>query len=161
KSLVPLARIVLCVAVALLSSVMVLTRGFDHEHALLQTVGLSLLALAFGALLVLTVGAVSLARVFAHRSLRWFGKYSYGMYVWHPIIFVLVWHSDIGRELRGGNSAIQVVGSTVAAMSITLIVTLLSFHLVEKKFLRLKRRFETAPAAPALEVVPAAPAPEV
>lgn len=160
-SLVPVARIVLCVALTILCLITVLTGGFDHGHPLLQTIGLSMLAVAFGAILILTVGAVFLARVFAHRSLRWFGKYSYGMYVWHPIIFILVWHSDFGRELRGGNSAIQIVGSTVVALSITFIVTLMSFHFWEKKFLSLKRHFDTSPEMSAPAVEPATPAPEV
>ncbi|MFO7305193.1 MAG: acyltransferase [Gammaproteobacteria bacterium] len=152
KWLIPLARMALVAALVVLSLVVLIARGLDHDHPLVQTIGLSVLALGFGAVLVLSIGAAFLARVFAHGALRWFGKYSYGMYVWHPIIFILVWHSDVGRALRGGNSALHIVASTATALSITLVVTLLSFHLWEKRFLTLKRYFDSPSAGPTPEV---------
>jgi len=128
-------------------AIVVLGRTVSHDHPWMQSVGYSAMAVAFGGLLVLSITFGPARRLFSAGVLCWFGKYSYGMYVWHPIIFILVFHSERGRALRGGTEAWHALGSIAVAFAITLIITLLSWNLVEKQFLKLKRHFEahTAP----------------
>lgn len=64
-----------------------------HVKPYMQTVGFSLLALGFGALVIWTYAndgsAAGTHRVLRSRPLTAVGKYSYGMYVYHlPVIFV-------------------------------------------------------------------------
>jgi peptidoglycan/LPS O-acetylase OafA/YrhL len=80
-------------------------------------------------------------RFFSHPVLRWFGKYSYALYVLHVPIAVLILRSDISW-VSSSPSIAQLelfieyfVGSILAAF--------LSWHLYEKHFLKLKRYFQT------------------
>jgi peptidoglycan/LPS O-acetylase OafA/YrhL len=78
---------------------------------------------------------------FSSAALRWFGKYSYGLYVYHhalkPVWVAFVWEKSMVPLLGGG------IGATLAY---TLVVTLLSmglawlsWHLFEARFLALKK----------------------
>jgi peptidoglycan/LPS O-acetylase OafA/YrhL len=62
--------------------------------------------------------------------LVWFGRISYGLYLWH---WIVNWYE---RKLPGslGVKALLGVGLSVALAA-------LSFYLVERPFLRLKKRF--------------------
>jgi peptidoglycan/LPS O-acetylase OafA/YrhL len=124
--------------------------------------GLPVLHQARATLFALFFGAVSLVSVRPHpgiagallRSapLRFFGKYSYGLYVYHGL---LTWYlQDVAAEQRldaalgspwaamGALAAIGVIVSTGVAV--------LSYELFEKRFLALKRHFEVAQATAAL-----------
>jgi peptidoglycan/LPS O-acetylase OafA/YrhL len=74
--------------------------------------------------------------------LRWFGKYSYGLYVWHPIIFMLAFHNDAARRIHQGLGPLPQLVTGVTALTVMFAVTLLSWHLWEKQFLKLKHRFD-------------------
>jgi peptidoglycan/LPS O-acetylase OafA/YrhL len=124
------------------------TRGYPRNGFATQTIGYSILAGCATVLLVLGVLAQArggrLAALLAPAPLRSFGKYSYGMYVFHVII-----HHELGVPLlaRLGQEH-PTVGVTLAyfvAMSaVTYVVALASYHLWEKHFLALKRRFPVA-----------------
>ncbi len=84
--------------------------------------------------------------------LRWFGKYSFGLYVWHPIIAVVILHSRAALVVEG--QAMPVILLAVGfTFCMTLVVAWLSYHLWEKRFLLLKKYFQSATPAP-LEGVP-------
>ena len=111
-------------------------------------------ALALGAA-GLTVFAISpqgnlLSRFLEARSLRMWGKYSYGAYVLHvplqPLLMRFVPPAKIGMLASGfGHTVSRVVGLlgfATLGLTVTLIAAMLSFHLYEQPFLRLKRFFE-------------------
>lgn len=70
------------------------------------------------------------ARFLSLRWLRHVGKISYGMYLWHVPIFVLVGHSGLGDSSK-----------MLIASAATLCIAELSFHYWERPFLVLKDRF--------------------
>lgn len=101
-----------------------------------QVVLYSLVAL--GAACVVVAGLLSPAYSFlGHQPLAYLGKISYGLYIFHLIGIAL------------GGKVAQALGSdswwTLALMSLacTLILSIASYELYEKHFLRLKRRFES------------------
>jgi peptidoglycan/LPS O-acetylase OafA/YrhL len=110
----------------------------------------TLVALTFGAVLVLAVAAdraTWLGRCLTTRPLRMMGKYSYGIYVFHGII-------AYGMQARSTSSAIAAaVGSTSLAMAIAAVVgtafsvavAAVSFEVFEKRFLVLKQRLTPSP----------------
>jgi peptidoglycan/LPS O-acetylase OafA/YrhL len=114
-----------------------------HSDGWMQTLGLTAISALFGSLLVLTLTQSTLGRVFTLGGLRWFGKYSYGLYVWHPIAIIVVLHTQWGRELRGGDGPLQALAATSFAVLISLAIAYVSWHLYEKRLLRMKRHFPT------------------
>ena len=70
----------------------------------------------------------------ANKALVWVGIISYGLYLWHNLIFIV-----IRERVTGSPWAILVLGSLVS-----LIVAGTSFYLLEKPCLRLKKRFATS-----------------
>jgi peptidoglycan/LPS O-acetylase OafA/YrhL len=128
--------------------------SFALSDPLVVTAGYSVLALgsvAAVALCVLPVeGVVSRAMRFA--PLRGLGKYSYGLYLIHHPVVVLLWEAGTPEKvftLAGGEqhplpAALLAHFILPGALSVTL--AMLSWHLFEKQVLKLKDRIGYAPA---------------
>ena len=139
-------------------AMVVITRGFARTNVGVQTVGYSLLAMFF-TLLVVT-GAVapafddpgegdgwmqSVYRGLASAPLRWLGKYSYGIYVFH-IPLRIVGMRLIGGEtvLTRGTTAhqlVHVLGFATVVAALSAMAAVLSWNVFEKRFLALKASF--------------------
>jgi peptidoglycan/LPS O-acetylase OafA/YrhL len=80
------------------------------------------------------------------------GTYSYGLYVYHHFISYYLTTNRTDLELAGwlGSHSAAVALQVTVGASASLALAYLSYELFEKRFLRLKRRFETA-RAPAPE----------
>lgn len=129
------------------------TKGYPRTTPLTQTVGYSWLALCFA--VAVTSAAVSAThapasvweRALSAPSLRSLGKYSYAMYVFHKPL-----HDWVGKPLLDHFGLFQrpsypiALGYVVVATLATLSISILSYHLMEKHFLSLKRWF--APDSP-------------
>jgi len=114
--------------------------AFAEYHALMQTIGFTALCVLFGALVAraATPGDGRVTRAFSTPVLRFFGKYSYAMYLFHETIAVFV----VPRLGFGEVHAIWAQLARVAVLTpLTVIAALLSWHLFEKHFLALKRFF--------------------
>lgn len=126
-----------------------LRRGLlDPEDEVIATAGFTLLAVFSGSLLVLSLPPEGLAgRLVGTPPLRFLGRYSYALYVFHhPVTLVL-------RRSGWGVGALPVwLGSQLPAQALFALVagaisvgmSLLSWHALEQPFLRLKARFEYA-----------------
>jgi peptidoglycan/LPS O-acetylase OafA/YrhL len=106
----------------------------------------SLYAVLFGALALTSLDSEggTLGRMFQSRVLRFFGKYSYGLYVYHG---VLTWYlAEHGVEDRLddliGSRGLAIAIKTAGATAISVVVSLMSYHYFEKRFLSFKRFFE-------------------
>jgi peptidoglycan/LPS O-acetylase OafA/YrhL len=75
--------------------------------------------------------------------LRWLGRISYGLYLWHWLVV--------------RNTSLYYLGywEPWARLGITLGMTVASFYLVERPFNRLKKRFAVSPTTPLSPVPPA------
>ena len=105
------------------------------------TAGLSATALMGVGLVALTLHPGPAARLFGCKPLRMLGRYSYGFYVFHLVwryfwIQVLVWLVGLTHSKALGGLLALPLGFLA-----TLLLAVLSYHLVEQRFLRLKRRF--------------------
>ena len=116
-------------------------KSVSHNDPVMQSFGFSLLNIFFGSLLILGISSRPLKQTFSLPVLRWFGKYSYGLYVWHPIVFMFFFHTEMGRSWRVGTGTTAMASSVGAALVVTLAITLTSWHGLEKHFLTLKRYF--------------------
>jgi peptidoglycan/LPS O-acetylase OafA/YrhL len=86
-------------------------------------------------------GAV-IRRVFDSATLRFFGKYSYGLYVYHHFISYYLATHDTYDALGAavGSHPLSVAILTAAGVGVSIAVSLVSFHAFEQPFLRLGRR---------------------
>lgn len=132
------------VAVALLASTIVITRGAGRVSFGTQAYGYTLFALVFAYVVVDVVLARdddTFARFLSLGALGAIGRYSYGMYVFHTPAHQLVGMRALvalGKEPTIPFALAYFVVMTV----LTFALAYASFHLLEKHFLALKRRFE-------------------
>jgi peptidoglycan/LPS O-acetylase OafA/YrhL len=139
-ALVPVAWLAVGIGLPALGLIVLVRHTVDETDPMIIAFGYSLLALLAGALIVLGTTLTPLKRVLRRTSLVWFGKYSFGLYVWHPIIGLLLLRSEFGRTLNlatGTNAALVFI----AAFALDLATAWISFHVWEKRFLSLKKNF--------------------
>ena len=116
------------------------------------SIGFSALCIGFGALLtrvVLADSRSSLARVLSWRGLVTLGTYSYAMYLVHVPLLRVVSKVGVPPQWPGSQRwpLLWVFGYTAALGVLTLAAAMVSWHLCEKHFLALKRRFPYAERA--------------
>ncbi len=146
-TLVPVARRVAAMTGAALALYYLARPHFDWQRdGRITVTGLTLLALFFGASLVLAIAAspAGLAgRLLRGRLLGLLGRYSYAAYVFHllllPVTLVLFPESDLAT-LTGSALAGTVLAATLS-IALCFIVAAASWHLYERHFLALKRYF--------------------
>jgi peptidoglycan/LPS O-acetylase OafA/YrhL len=126
--------------------------GSARTGAVTQLVTYSLLAIVFAVLITLGVteqarGGGRLSTFLSARPFRVFGKYSYAIYVVHLPLHTYVSHVLLADwfAYRGAGRYVAVqIGYAVVMTGLLLGLAMLSYHLFEKHFLRLKRFFSTA-----------------
>jgi peptidoglycan/LPS O-acetylase OafA/YrhL len=117
------------------------------DNYLMYTYGYSLLALTTAALIVLLATIAErnpLRVVFRSGVLRFFGKYSYATYLLHmlPVLFFIQLFNAQGWT---GGILLWMVFIALS-LGVTILLALLSWHLLEKRVLELKKYFEYQPA---------------
>jgi len=133
-----------CVGIGWLALIFVVHRGLGDDPAI-QTVGYSVIALTFGALIATSLDRRAvpwLRRILSSTPLRFFGTYSYGLYVLHQPI--MLWFTEQG--LQAGNFPL-LLGSklpgamvyAVVTVGLSIVFALASWYLWERPFLRMKR----------------------
>ncbi|HEY0233393.1 MAG TPA: hypothetical protein VGC55_19250, partial [Dokdonella sp.] len=112
----------------------------------MQTLGYSLIALAFAAVLL---GALAReappARWLSWAPLRRCGLYSYGMYVFYAPLHLFVGVPLMNR-LGRAPTLTEAIVYEIAAGAATFAVAALSYHAYERRFLALKPRLAPMPA---------------
>lgn len=105
--------------------------------------GLSIFPITFAAGLAITVldGTSPISRSLDRPVLKFFGKYSYGLYVVHVIIRGLVLAVFPAPILLWGSQIPWQFAFMAVAGGLSVAVALLSWHLYEQQFLKLKRYF--------------------
>lgn len=132
----------------------VLARGSGPAETIRET----MLALFFGFTIVLaswSEGPALLKRCLRARWLRFLGKYSYGLYVFHGIIaYAFGAHATLPHfeRLAGGHLSGLFLQAAVGALA-SILISVASYELFEVRFLRLKKYFEARPPA-AVEPAP-------
>jgi peptidoglycan/LPS O-acetylase OafA/YrhL len=158
---------VAAVALAASAALLLIRRGFEAEDPVIQILGYSPLAFLFGSLVVLAATSSGpMESWLSHPTLRFFGKYSYALYVFHlPLTrfletrvlsvseIPLLWGSRIPGQLLF--FALAGTASTVLAV--------VSWYAFESRLLRLKQHFSSgrntrAHDVPAVSDIPWTPA---
>ncbi len=139
--------------------------GFFGGDPAVQVWAFGPLAAGFAAILVLALGgegASPLSRVLSGPALRGVGKYSYGLYVLHyPAFLALeaVGITSAALALRLGGRLAGIAAFVAIAGAVTFAGAFLSWHGMEKRFLRWKDLVPYG-RAPAAAGAPGADGPE-
>lgn len=154
--LIPVARVLGCacllyvVAAVFVGGPLLLWDGWT------LTLGFSVMSLGFGSALVGALAARPAGvthRVLASWPLRMLGKYSYALYVVHLPIVVVLMNMQIGFGRTALFGYVPTPGTAsylfdlVATIGLSFTVAIVSWHLIEQPFLRLKSRFVDREAA--------------
>lgn len=139
--------------------------GAGRSDPLFAVVGYSLATLGAAALLGAAIErrtASPLQQLLQSRCLQWFGKCSYGLYLYHMLVFTVlaVWrpatvlpNGQIADPSTfaplGGSLLVDAPARLLLTTGITCALAWLSYHWLELPFLRWKHFFEPRPAQPA------------
>jgi peptidoglycan/LPS O-acetylase OafA/YrhL len=134
------AALTLITAITVLIALFLLRGTTDQSDPAIWIVSYPLVSVCTAATLVLSCTGGLLARLLSVGTLRWFGKYSYGLYVWHPIVGMLLFHSRLS-PVPADASPVLVIIIMLLVFVLDLLVAWASFQLWEKRFLDLKRYF--------------------
>ena len=151
---------VLTTALIALGLLALLRGGLYVSDPVVAVAAYPVVALLFGALLVMALTrppASRLVRVLSSDWLRSWGRYSYGIYVVHlPLLSAIEYKTTFyqhGVALLGGSRLPATLLLAVVGMSLSYMLGWLSYHLYEKRFLALKRFFPRQPAATTVTAV--------
>lgn len=106
------------------------------DHLTTATFFASVIAVSVGS----TAGAATINSFLSLGALRWFGRRSYGLYVWHALVQGMV--IRMVREHRPApRGMVDDAITIVLCFAVACALSTMSWHLLEKPFLALKRHF--------------------
>jgi peptidoglycan/LPS O-acetylase OafA/YrhL len=146
-------RCVLLCCLAALAVIGLWRRDLSHHDGVIQGVGHSLIALASCCLIVEALyppGWCTL--LLGNAALRFLGRCSYGLYVYHGLFRLLYFELFRRLEAWSGSYPLAAALWLPASIGVSILVAWLSYRWFEQPILRLKRFFPyRQPARPVLE----------
>jgi peptidoglycan/LPS O-acetylase OafA/YrhL len=150
------AKPLLLACVACVTAIVWFTKETAAAEPWLATLGISLFSLIFTALIALCLRPGITQRVFNFGLLRWLGKISYGIYVYHLLLAPL--YAWLTRKIFPGvNGRGYLLALAAVATVGTLLAASISFATLENRFLRLKDSLAKPRPVPASDELPTAP----
>lgn len=122
----------------------------QHSFTLpyLAFVGYTTFAVLFGILVHEAVSGESkiINLIFNTRILKFFGQISYGLYVYHWPVYILLFpfFSKFFRNTGMISSGNSEIGSAIVTTLIAIILSVFSFRYIERFFLKYKNRYDSA-----------------
>jgi peptidoglycan/LPS O-acetylase OafA/YrhL len=138
---IPATRILL-ISASLLALLLYLAHGPDATSPWIATIGYSAIGACSASVIYLAQkGSSWVSTLLDQPFLQFFGRYSYGLYLFHGLYFVYLRHlsGTVEHHLHSGLLAQLLIIAFGFILSITL--ALLSYHFFESPILKLKRRF--------------------
>jgi len=133
---------ILCVAAIITLATICAARGtVTHSDPLMLTLGLTALGIGSTGLVILAASGGYVSSLLSVRALRLVGKYSYGLYLYHFPLSILL--SPQRRYFVSATHS-MIIGSilfTLVALGVNLMVAAASFRFIESPILSLKSKF--------------------
>jgi peptidoglycan/LPS O-acetylase OafA/YrhL len=115
------------------------------------------LALTFGSAVSYTVTHQN--RFLASSPMRYIGRISYGIYIWHPLVFSLYWSTPL-YKVPAHFGLTRGLYHTLMQCALTIPAAALSWKYIEKPILKLKKYFENGVSADVTRRAPMSAMPE-
>jgi peptidoglycan/LPS O-acetylase OafA/YrhL len=151
------ARPVAVACIGGVAAIVVARNGLNKNDAVTGTIGFTLLAGLFTvAVFAAVVSRSAYTRCLTAPALRFFGKYSYALYVFHQPVALMLEGLGLSRAIAeiGVKGLAAQLAFAAIALAVTIALALSSWNLCEKHFLKLKDRFaQRQPAADGHEKV--------
>jgi peptidoglycan/LPS O-acetylase OafA/YrhL len=133
---------ILIVAVSVLTMLLYLAHGPEQSSAWIATLGYSAIAMSCAALILLAQeGSNWVTALFDKPLLRFFGRYSYGLYLFHGLYFVYLRHVSGRLEHLLHSGLLAQLLIAVFGFLVSVALAVMSYHFFEAPILTLKRRF--------------------
>ncbi|TCK75033.1 acyltransferase family protein [Acidipila rosea] len=113
--------------------------GTEDRTAPMISIGLTALSCLAVCLIYYCLHPGPLQRLFSNRILRWFGKISYGLYVYH-MLFRPVYIRIVNRYLPHSSHGLQYLALISIAFTLSPLLAAASFYTYESYFLHIKER---------------------
>jgi peptidoglycan/LPS O-acetylase OafA/YrhL len=127
-----------------LTGVAIMNHGLDWERSIfIPTVGFSLIGISCAVLIAMSLRPGSRTKqLFNHPILRFFGKYSYGLYVFHyPLDCLLTQPVRFFIDAHFHSKVLGVIAGAIVVFIASTLAAILSYHFFESPFLKLKKHF--------------------
>jgi len=138
-------RILFPVCLAIIAGLVVARGTSKFTDSWMIQIGYSTLAFLFASLVTLSLQPAGMVhRIFSWSVLRFYGRISYGFYVYHELIHDLtkpIYYTYI-RHLR--NNTVAGALYTFSVLVLITILSVLSYQFFELPFLRLKSKFQSS-----------------
>jgi peptidoglycan/LPS O-acetylase OafA/YrhL len=128
---------------AVISSFIALSTNLTYNNRFFSSAGYTIIAIFFACILVLSFREGGLLnRTLNMAWLKLLGRYSYGLYVFHFPVFYLVRPAAVEWFEKAGPAVLVKMLATVLVLVVTGLLSVLSYHFLEVRFLRMKKHFE-------------------
>ena len=115
------------------------THTFNLKNEYFIRIGYTVIGLFFGAYMVWAMATGSVANTISdNKFFKFFGKYSYGIYIYHWLVSPLL-TDQLGKYFSQFTSRSPWLLASFITVLIIIVMSVISFHLFEKQFLKLKR----------------------
>lgn len=136
------AQQILIISASVLVALLLLARGSEATSAWICTIGYTSIAACSASLIYMAQQDTHwVSTLFDQPLLRFFGRYSYGLYIFHGLYFVYLRHLSGSLERRVHSSLIAQLMIFVSGFLLSIVLALLSYHFFEAPILKLKSRF--------------------
>jgi peptidoglycan/LPS O-acetylase OafA/YrhL len=137
-----------------LTGAAMLNHSLDWKTSIfIPTVGFSLIGISSASLIAMSLRPGSRTKqLFNNPILRFFGKYSYGLYVFHyPLSCLLNQPVRLFIDAHFHRKVLGVIAGAIVVFIASTLVALLSYHFYESPFLKRKKHFNYRKSAAAVD----------
>jgi peptidoglycan/LPS O-acetylase OafA/YrhL len=124
----------------------VVSRSAGFANPAIQSFGYTIIAIFFSSIITFSLVSGSFFEIlFSNKIMRFFGKYAYGLYVYH-VIFLRVFAKSINTKYFSiiGNQLYADYFTSFSILFASIIISFASFQLFENRILYFKKYFNSA-----------------
>jgi peptidoglycan/LPS O-acetylase OafA/YrhL len=142
STLLTLVKWILPVSAMLVVSIFIIAGSGSHATPIVATAGYTIIAILCSCIVYRSYQGVGLIAQISNQSwLRFFGRYSYGLYIYHGLLVTLMLPLLYPTQRLVHSTSFGGILYTVIALGLSLALAMASYHFIEAPILKYKKRF--------------------